>query len=702
MLTEIQKEIAEAPLGAMLVTAGAGSGKTRVLVQRIIHLLQTGIRDYEIAALTFTNKAGKEMKERIEQTCGGRVELFLGTFHSFCMRTLRRYIDVLGYTQDFSIYDEKDKDKVIKEILASNNFYDLAKDGNKTVEYHLSQMKNEGTSLKEYEKKIAHYTNCDDIIKAISLYEQKMKASNALDFDDLLIKTLELFTKSPDVLEQLQNRYKYILVDEFQDTNHIQYQIVKHLANKHKNIMVVGDEDQCIYSWRGASIDNLKLFINDFSPRVYKLEQNFRSGKNIVDFANKLIQCNSNRIDKTLFSKLDDGVIKVEKFYDDREEAKTIVLKILEQIRYSGKKPSQFAILLRINALSRIFEDQLLNYNLPYAIWGGFKFYDRAEVKQALSYLKLLANPNDDVAFKTAISMPKRGVGEGTLDKIKVEDKNLLESCSDANITGKAKDGIISFRGVIERLAQTYEKDGLETLAEKFLDITRLRSAYDTAKEDDGKKADNLDELVNAIVQFAQTNPEATLSQYLQSVTLDVGEENDAGARVVVSTIHKAKGLEFDYVFLPTMEDGILPLERAKETEREMEEERRLLYVAITRARRELYVSYCSSRFLRGGRNFMNPSRFLADCGHMVAEEKPFVSYTPQQTFTPTFSYKNVISSAPKQATTQSFSVGDMVTHDKFGSGEIQEVIDKSIVKVKFRTVGIKMLSIAFANLKKI
>ncbi|MCL2587251.1 MAG: ATP-dependent helicase [Firmicutes bacterium] len=586
MLTKVQQEIVEAPLGASLVTAGAGSGKTRVLTNRISFLLDNGIPDWAIVALTFTNKAAKEMKERVERMRGEHLGAFLGTFHSFCVRFLRKNIECLeGYTKDFSIYDSDDTMKVIKEIVG--------KDEAKQVEYHLSTWKNEGGSLSEYE--------CDneEIVAAMRAYESRLKKSNALDFDDLLLKTLEVFEKCPDVLTRLQNKFKYILVDEFQDTNYVQYKIVRAIAQGCRNIMIVGDEDQCIYTWRGASIDNLKKFKADFDPKIYKLEQNFRSAKNIVELANSLIQNNTDRIQKRLFSELEEGQIEFKQHYDERAEAEYATLKIMEG-RRDGYRLNDFCILVRINSLSRIFEEQFLRFNIPYVIWGGFKFYERLEVRQALAYLKHIVNPNDSVAFAEALSFPKRGIGEASLEKIlKAEE-----------LTGKAQ---IGYQNFLEITAKLKSIDSLESLAGEFLKITGLVNAWKTGKEEDDRRIDNLYELMNAIVQFALDNPDATLSEYLQTVSINVGETGDQGDRVVISTIHGAKGLEFKNVFVVGLEDGIFPLERAKHSFSEMEEERRLLYVAITRAMDNLTLSCASSRFHRGERNYSNASRFIAE-----------------------------------------------------------------------------------------
>ena len=631
MLTKVQEEIVKGKIGPMLVTAGAGSGKTRVLTGRIAYLLdlvgddgQPVLRDWEILALTFTNKAAKEMKERIEKMRGQAVETFLGTFHSFCVRTLRRYIEELGqgYTKNFSIYDTSDSLKVIKDVLESGNFSTLNnKDSAKLVAWHLGNMKNEGMSPREYALTIGNKADAGDVEEAIEGYEAKLRANNALDFDDLLVKTLALFKNAPHVLEQLQRRYKYILVDEFQDTNFVQYKIVKALGAAHKNVMCVGDEDQCIYTWRGASSKNIQLFIKDFEPEIFKLEQNFRSCQNIVVLANMLIQHNTERLDKVLFSELGEGDIDFNAYYDDKEEARKVVQQIMLRHR-AGHKLSDMAILLRINSLTRIFEDELraCGFGNRYVIWGGFKFYDRAEVKSALMWLRLLANPNDEVALFEALSFPKRGVGDSSIAKIKefAIQNNItpLEvfNGDSLKLPSKAQQGVQSFLGALERLKDIYESNNLEELGREFTQVSGLEMAYKTGKSDDDARLKNLDELVNVIVQYAKENPEATLDEYLQTAVLSSGDTPEANDQLVISTIHSSKGLEFDNVFIVGLEDGIFPLERAKDSFAELEEERRLLYVAITRAKKCLSLSYAKTRFHRGERKWQKASQFLKEC----------------------------------------------------------------------------------------
>ena len=569
-LTQIQKDIVTAPLGAAIVTAGAGSGKTRVLTHRIAHLLQNGLNDYEILALTFTNKAAGEMRRRIEEMTGGQCNVYLGTFHAWCARFLRINIPA-PWTNEFTIYDKKDSDKVWRVVGEGNT----------------------------------------------EAYKAQLKANNALDFDDLLEKTVDILNDNRDVRERLQESLQYILVDEFQDTNDTQYQIVKILAQKHKNIMVVGDEDQCIYTWRGACAENLNSFLSDFpSARIYKLEQNFRSCKNIVSLANKLVSNNLARLDKVLFSDIPNGKISLNKYFDERHEARTIAMMIASAHHNQGIPYSEFAILMRLNATSRSFEEQFRALGIPHIIWGGFKFYERAEIKSAINYLRILVNPRDETALVDALNWPKRGIGDGTVQKLKDHAPRLLDAVLDPpKLTVKATQGLKDFADVYNQLKNMHENFSLHDLAMSIIPTIGLDAMYATGKEEDLSRLENLYQLEMAIKSYAMENPTAKLGDYLQTVSLVQDTDGDHGNdKVVISTVHSAKGLEFENVFIIGLEDGIFPLHRAKFNDNEMEEERRLLYVAITRARKNLYLSHCESRYFQGSRTFARPSIFLSDC----------------------------------------------------------------------------------------
>ena len=613
-LTKVQEEIVKAPLGAMLVTAGAGSGKTRVLTHRVAHLIdEMGIPEGAIVALTFTNKAANEMRERIQKLRGTseHSHAFFGTFHSFCAGLLRRYIKNLPpFDSNFSIYGTSDTQKTIKEITGD-------KDVAKQIEYHISKMKNAAMTPDEYENEILEMRDCDYIIKTIKDYNQTLMARNALDFDDLLLKVLELFSKRPDILEELQARYQYILVDEFQDTNTPQYLIAQQLAWKHKNLMAVGDEDQCIYTWRGASSKNLKLLMSDFpDTKIYKLEQNFRSCKNIVDLASGLVCNNKARIDKKLFSEIPDGVVLHNKYYSDTEEAQKVVEKIDYYVDNGLATYSDFAILIRINALSRLFEKEFRERRIPHVIWGGFKFYERAEVKALLYYLRLIANPNDDVAFTESVNFPRRGVGNATIDKIIASAKEQGVNCQTAATKIENK-GLRAFKQVMKTLREAYENDGLEGLAANLIPATGLEKHYNELKNEDGtSRIKNMYGLVADMQTLVNKNKDATLQDFIEQVALISNSADEEGDdKVIISTIHSAKGLEFKHVFIVGMEEGIFPLSRAEASPSEMEEERRLLYVAITRAMYGLDVSNVMTRNYYGKYTYMNPSRFLMELG---------------------------------------------------------------------------------------
>jgi len=580
-LTDVQRSIVEAPIGPAIVTAGAGSGKTRVLTHRIAHLVKSGqVKDYEILALTFTNKAAAEMRRRIEDILGTQCHVFLGTFHAWCARFLRINIGK-PWDSNFTIYDAKDSAKVRKIVGEDDE----------------------------------------------DAYRRYLEVSNALDFDDLLDKTYEILAGNREIREKLQRAIRYILVDEFQDTNAVQYKIVQMLAREHHNLMVVGDEDQCIYSWRGANAANLTSFLQDFpGALVYKLEENFRSSKNIVSLANDLVCNNSQRLDKVLFSKLPDGKIRINQYFDERHEARTIAMQIASEHHNRGTQYSDFAILMRLNATSRNFEEQFRAFNIPHIIWGGFKFFERVEVKSALNYLRVLVNPRDEAATADILNFPRRGLGDSTVEKLRTmateNGQTLLETVRQipnirpAPLPKKALEGIRNFIGVFDALSEMHRNFNLHDLAGSLIATVGLDEMYSTGKEEDQSRLDNLHELVEAIREYTKQNPGTTLTQYLQTVALvQDTDENGNSDQVVISTVHSAKGLEFENVFIIGLEDGIFPLQRAKQSFNDLEEERRLLYVAITRARKNLYLSHCASRYHQGSRLYQRPSQFLCDCG---------------------------------------------------------------------------------------
>lgn len=610
-LTAVQQEIVTAPLGAILVTAGAGSGKTRVLTHRLLYLLQSGIPEGAIVALTFTNKAGNEMRSRVEKLLGRPFSTFIGTFHSFCVRLLRKN----SGRPNFSIYATADTNKVLK---------DLIKEMYSAVDAELYKEAVNGLSDWKMKGVLPFNSNQDRLEKIFTRYQEQLKNNNAYDFDDLLLATWHLLQDNANVREKLQDYFQYILVDEFQDTNSVQYQIVALLAAKHRNLMVVGDEDQCIYSWRGASIENLNQFRADFpEAKIYKLEENFRSSGNIVKLANGLVAKNTNRIGKHLFSKINDGLINFDCYYDDKQEAVGVVQQILDH-RRNGGNWSDEAILMRINALSRRFEECLQFNHIPYVVWGGFKFYERAEVKIVLDYLRLLVNHDDDVALFNVINFPKRGIGDACLAKIKAAAREnlcsayqIVENLStyDLGLSAKTQNAMAGFTTVLHHL-QDFLQQGLVTLANELVDVTGLQKYYEDEKDDGESRLENIYQLCGSIREYANNNPNADLSSYLQSVTIAGGENPEANDHVIISTIHSAKGLEFKNVYIVGLEDGLFPSYKSQYNDAVLEEERRLLYVAITRAMRNLNISYAKCRFLNGEISRTVPSTFLMELGY--------------------------------------------------------------------------------------
>ena len=771
-LNKTQLEIAKDTEGAILVTAGAGSGKTRLLTHRICYLIENlNVQPENIVAITFTNKATNEMKERIEKMIPSAKGVWISTFHSMCVKILRSSIHRLeGYTKYFSIYDESDKDKLIKQILKENEI-DIS-DFKSKILWHISNAKNLGLSPSEYEENCKYEPYKEDILKVYAQYEKALKSNNALDFDDLLSKTLYLFKKDPQILEYYQTMFKYILVDEFQDTNLVQYKLIKLLAGKHGNIFVVGDEDQCIYCWRGANIDNIKNFIKDFGAKVYKLEQNYRSSKNIIKSANELIKNNKERIDKTLFTENEEGeTLDYYKAYDEQDEAEYVARKITELIA-KGIKPDEIGILMRISSLSRLFEEKLLNYNIPYKVSGIFKFFERAEIKNILAYLSVLINDKDNIGLTRIINVPKRGIGDATIDKMMAyaiaNEKSLFEtiiSIRETNLPNNVKLKVMPLSELLTELLEQVDKLTLTEFVKMLIDKVGFKDMYaeDTEENEDRKR--NIDQMVQSVTAFENLNGISTIAEYLESVTLQssLEDEDDNLPSVNVSTVHASKGLEFDYVFIVGVEENVFPLARAGEIE-DLEEERRLMYVAITRARKKVYLTRAKSRFLYGNREQTLESRFLKEANISKGETKErtffdndfgggfdgfegkshwhnnlygssgFGSYGGSYGSRSSGNYESGYSSGfngfgrkekannfkktdannvesfmekklVKDNKYNDYVEGKMVKHPKFGEGVIikrEDIGDITFVKVDFGALGVKNLSLSFAPLELI
>lgn len=607
--------------GAVLVIAGAGSGKTRVLTSRIAHLVEDlNVDPYNILAITFTNKAADEMKERLEKIIGDISQMWVCTIHSMCVKILRKYAERLDYKKDFSIYSETDKDKVLKRIiiglgLESDKYL-------KTSKNLISSLKNKDMSTEQFARENPRMRDVTSYMKIIDEYNAELFRSNAMDFDDLLIKTYHLLAEQRDVLLALSKRFRYIHVDEFQDTNFVQYNIVKLLSYANGNLFVVGDDDQSIYGWRGADINNILDFEHDFKgAKTYKLERNYRSTKKILEFANTIIANNTLRKDKVLWTDNDEGV-KPELFVANEEsgEAQYTALQIKTFVQQRGYKYSDFAVLMRINALSRSYEQEFMKYGIPCKVYGGFKFFERKEIKDITAYLRILCNPLDNEAVLRVINVPKRGIGDKSIEQlVYYSEKNGLSvfdgvfDCDNLDLNAGAKAKIRGFKDIISKLIVAKETMPLLELVKEVIAKTNFMSYFeeDTPENDDKKK--NVNELLSSVEEFARLNPESPLSEYLNSITLssDTDEINE-GEFVTLATIHSVKGLEYRCVFLCGLDAEIFPMQRALEEDTE-EEERRLMYVAITRARERLFFTRARSRFLYGGRRATEPSKFLTE-----------------------------------------------------------------------------------------
>ena len=720
-----QKTAMLATDGAVLVTAGAGSGKTRLLTHRIAYLLEKmQILPENILAITFTNKASNEMKERVTKITPNGQYVWISTFHSMCVRILRSHIEKLdpSYNRNFSIYSDTDGEKLLKTLVAEKNLTD-----NKIIKnvlFHLSNMKNNNRSILQYSRDIQTYPDCDTIIDLMQDYEEHLRENNALDFDDLLVKTYSLFRACPEVLKHYATRFRYILVDEFQDTNMIQYELVKALSSIHKNIFVVGDEDQCIYTWRGANFKNINNFTKDFdNVQIFKLEQNYRSTKTILQFANKLIKHNKSRIDKTLWCDNPDGEpVKYKQLYDEQGEADFVAKTIHDLVANKGCSYNDFAILVRFNALTFPFEEKLLSYNIPHKIYGGFKFYERAEIKDVLAYLKLFINPKDEQAFIRIINFPKRGIGDTSIQKIREIAVAYGTSSLDVALNPR-KFGIANalaqkLEGFAEKfvmLLKAYETQPLDDFAKQVVKTFGIEEAFNDKLEEELNKILNIQQLIHSIENFAKANPFDTLSDYLQSVSLISDMDSmDSSDNVIVATVHAVKGLEFRVVFLVGLEESVFPISRALNSDEELEEERRLMYVGITRAKEKLYVSSCKTRFLYGRRNRMLESRFIADAG---------LARTPQKTFESEFSFganpfasnksfggfggqvdyiktSSIADTKSEPKAPLKFKPGQTVVHTRFGKGKLLEVdYEERTGDIDFESVGVKTLMLDIAPL---
>lgn len=722
--------------GPVLVSAGAGSGKTRLLTYRIAYLItECNVPAHKILAITFTNKAANEMKERIEKIAPDGELVTVSTFHSFCARMLRTYASFIpNYKENFTIYSDNDTSKLMKDIFKEMNISDEnIKD---EFKHNISVIKNDNMSIEEYVKIFKYDSTIIEFERFYRTYQNELIKNNAMDFDDLLINFYNLISTNQAVLDSIQNKYTYFSVDEFQDTNKIQYDIVKLLASKTRNVLIVGDEDQSIYGWRGANIDNIFNFTKDFpDAKIFKLEQNYRSTKKILDRANLIIKNNRNRLEKKLYTENEDGT---DVFYyqamSESDEADFVIRSIIRMYE-SGVPYHEMAILMRLNALSRTFEEKLLNYSIPHIMYNGFKFFERAEIKSVLAYLTAIVNPSDDISFARIINFPKRGIGETSIEKLleisaknKMPLKEVVMNYENEILPTALKDKLKDLKALFLDLQENIDKLGMYEFFTYMLEKTNVLKSFDLDNEQDYERYLNIGSLVNSVREYEEANQDATIIDYLQSVTLSSAMDNDDGKGVVIATVHGAKGLEFDTVYIVGCEEKIFPISR--DDNDDIEEERRLMYVAITRAKKNLVITSSSSRYMYGRREYSAKSRFLYELD-LVSDRQINSNYTTYNNYNnynrynnsnnynkytggnmnnlesnqnKSFNYtfnKNTIEK--KSIDFSKIKVGAKVNHPKFGLGEITEVTPNSsnhCVKIKFDGVGEKMLSLDYAPIE--
>ncbi len=718
-LNDKQREAVFTTDGPVLILAGAGSGKTTVLVNRIAYLLGACCASpYGILAITFTNKAAAELKNRLSTMLGPAGEgVWASTFHSACVKFLRRDIDKLGYPQQFNIFDRADQLTVVKECLKELNLSDKIFPP-KAVLSTIGRAKDELLTPDEYAKIQASDYRLSQIAKIYALYQKKLKSYGALDFDDIIMQTVKLFEQQNDVLGYYQNKFKYVLVDEYQDTNHAQYRLVSLLAGKHRNLCVVGDDDQSIYKFRGANIENILGFERQFpEAKVIKLEENYRSTGTILDAANGVIKNNIGRKGKSLWTNNDTGEkVTVYSAQNEHEEGQYIAEQIaLGQIMHN-RNFSDFAILYRMNAQSRVIENMLLRSAIPYRVLGGLRFYDRKEIKDVVAYLRLIHNPNDNISLKRIINEPKRGLGKTTIDNaddLSVSTgESIFHICEKADtypVIARSSTKLMEFARMINQLRAEAEKIPLADFVKLALDKTGYVDALEAEEIIENiTRLENIKELISDAQEFQNTEEAPTLSGFLEKISLiaDVDNYDETQDTVVLMTLHSAKGLEFPTVFLVGVEEGIFPSFQSIGSNEELEEERRICYVGITRAKQQLYITHTFSRMLFGSTTYNKLSRFVNEIpselidGFQKTVQTPIQKAAQQSNnfFTPT---KPTITAKPQA----SYSIGEKVNHKKFGDGIILKATqlgNDCHLEIAFDSVGTKNLMAAYANLTKI
>ncbi|HFI5638366.1 TPA: DNA helicase PcrA [Streptococcus agalactiae] len=749
-MNDKQAEAVQTTDGPLLIMAGAGSGKTRVLTHRIAYLIdEKYVNPWNILAITFTNKAAREMRERAIALNPATQDTLIATFHSMCVRILRREADYIGYNRNFTIVDPGEQRTLMKRIIKQLNL-DTKKWNERSILGTISNAKNDLLDEIAYEKQAGDmYTQV--IAKCYKAYQEELRRSEAMDFDDLIMMTLRLFDQNKDVLAYYQQRYQYIHVDEYQDTNHAQYQLVKLLASRFKNICVVGDADQSIYGWRGADMQNILDFEKDYpQAKVVLLEENYRSTKKILQAANNVINHNKNRRPKKLWTQNDEGEqIVYHRANNEQEEAVFVASTIDNIVREQGKNFKDFAVLYRTNAQSRTIEEALLKSNIPYTMVGGTKFYSRKEIRDVIAYLNILANTSDNISFERIVNEPKRGVGPGTLEKIRSfayeQNMSLLDSSSNVMISplkGKAAQAVWDLANLILTLRSKLDSLTVTEITEKLLDKTGYLEALQVQNTLESQaRIENIEEFLSVTKNF-DDNPEITvegetgldrLSRFLNDLALiaDTDDSATETAEVTLMTLHAAKGLEFPVVFLIGMEEGVFPLSRAIEDADELEEERRLAYVGITRAEQILFLTNANTRTLFGKTSYNRPTRFIREIDDELIQYQGLarpvnssfgVKYSKEQPtqFGQGMSLQQALqarkSNSQPQVTAQlqalntnnshetSWEIGDVATHKKWGDGTVLEVSGSGKtqeLKINFPGIGLKKLLASVAPISK-
>ena len=731
-LNNEQREAVFCTEGPLLMLAGAGSGKTRSLTHRIAYLIEEkGVAPWNILAITFTNKAAQEMRERVDALVGyGSEDIWISTFHATCSRILRRHIDLLGYDRNFTIYDASDQKSLMKEVLKEMKI-DTKQFPERSVMSEISSAKNEYKSPLDYRNEYGSNFRNQRIADIYEHYQKRLKENNALDFDDLLVKMVDLFQTNPDVLEHYQDRFQYIMVDEYQDTNTVQFLLVSLLAKKYRNLCVVGDDDQSIYKFRGANIYNILNFEKVFpDAQVIRLEQNYRSTQNILNAANGVIANNKGRKEKKLWTENQKGELVHFKQYDTEYDEADGVVSRINFLAMRGVQYKDMAILYRTNAQSRIFEEKLKQKNIPYAIVRGISFYDRKEIKDLMSYLKVVDSGMDDLSVKRIINVPKRGIGQTTINRLQeyaiLNQMSFLDAVFNADeipeVT-RALAKLHKFADMIEEFREYASEHEISELLEHILDVTQYRAELEAEGTDESiSRLEDIEELFNDIAYYEEEEENPNLRDFLAEkdmYTLNAGIDNleDENNKVLLMTLHNAKGLEFNNVFLGGMEEGVFPGFGAMMSgdESEIEEERRLCYVGITRAKERLFLSAAKRRMLRGQTQYNRRSRFIDEIPgqYLDTEQRVSEQRVVKNTERPAkYQYGakagkpyNLSDFKVKPVGELDYQVGDRVKHIKFGVGTVQEITKGGRdfeVAVEFDRVGRKKMFASFAKLKKV